>query len=158
MTVSTQGPPAEIDKVMGGFRFLLELEDQRHDTKTVVGGFSRVSGMESHTEMIDYKPGNSPFLRRIPGRTYFSNLVLERGFACSSDLYNWRLRIARGSRERLSGSVIVLTQKGDEKFRYNFFDAWPVSWKGPELDSGTAETAIEHLELAIEYVEFVRAA
>ncbi|MFT4623765.1 MAG: phage tail-like protein [Myxococcota bacterium] len=148
---------AHSESFHGQQHFLLEVEHITDQIHSVVGGFSKLSGMESHTEVIEYKPGNDLYVRRIPGRTYYNNIVLERGFTCNDDLYNWRLEIAQGSRVRRSGSVIVLDHSHAEVSRYNFYDAWPVMWKAPEMDATGSDTAIEQLELSVEYIEFVRA-
>ena len=34
--------------------------------------------------------------------------------------------------------------------RYSFTNCWPVSWEGPQLNSGSSELAVETLEIAHE--------
>ena len=50
---------------------------------------------------------------------------------------------------RKSGSVIYLDRDGKEVSRYNFFEAWPVKWKAPELNSGSDTHEIDELELEV---------
>ena len=39
-----------------------------------------MSGMTSETEIVEFKQGNDRVVRKKPGRTTYSNIVLERGF------------------------------------------------------------------------------
>jgi phage tail-like protein len=52
--------------------------------------------------------------------------------------------------ERLnySGSISLMNNAGDVLRRFNFTNAWPVSWEGPALNAGASALAIETLEIA----------
>jgi len=141
------------DQLYGAYNFFLEIEGVTKDQKTVVGGFKKVSGMDSHTEIIEFKHGNDPFVRKKPGRTSYANIVLERGFTASDDLWDWRQKIEKGEIDRRSGSIIVLDQNMEEIARYNFFDGWPCKWEAPPMDAESSGMAIEKIELAVERVE-----
>ncbi|MEO0604588.1 MAG: phage tail protein, partial [Myxococcota bacterium] len=52
-----------------------------------------------------------------------------------------------------SGSVSIRDNRGEEVRRYSFTGAWPVSWEGPSLSSGSSDLAVETLELAIETLQ-----
>ncbi|MBI2176296.1 phage tail protein [Candidatus Woesearchaeota archaeon] len=55
--------------------------------------------------------------------------------------------------ERKSGSIIVLDRAGQETMRYNFFDAFPVKWRGPALDTKGDVHTVEELVLAVGNIE-----
>ena len=55
--------------------------------------------------------------------------------------------------ERRNGSIILLDLEGQEKLRWNFFEAWPTKWDGPDFSAKGNEVAIETLELVVERVE-----
>lgn len=142
------------EDLYGSYNFLLEISGINDDTKVVVGGFKSVSGMDSETEVVEFKQGNDKVVRKKPGRTTYANIVLERGYTATDNLWEWRKNIEDGNIDRRSGSVIVLDQDGEsEVARYNFFEAWPCKWNVPDMDSDSSGMAIEKIEIAVEKVE-----
>ena len=142
------------EELYGSYHFLLEIQVVISDNKIIVGGFKSVSGMDSETEIIEFKQGNDLIVRKKPGRTTYSNIVLERGYTATDDLWQWRKNIEDGKIDRRAGSVIILDQDGQsEVARYNFYEGWPCKWNAPEMDSDSSSMAIEKIELAIEKVE-----
>ena len=147
------GERQSTDKLFGAYNFYLEIQGVTKDHTTVVGGFKKVSGMESSTEVIEFKQGNDPVVRKKPGRTTYANLVLERGYTASDDLWQWRKGIEEGRVDRRSGSIIVLDQNFEEVARYNFYEGWPCKWEAPPMDAESSGMAIEKVELAVERLE-----
>ena len=142
------------EELFGNYNFLLEIAGITGDSKVIVGGFKAVSGMDSETEIVEFKQGNDKVVRKKPGRTTYANLTLERGFTATDDLWQWRKNIEDGLIDRRSGSVIVLDQDGEtEVSRYNFYEAWPCKWYVPDMDSDQSGMAIEKVELAVEKIE-----
>jgi phage tail-like protein len=142
------------EELFGAYHFLLEIQGVINDNKIIVGGFKSVSGMDSETEVIEFKQGNDLVVRKKPGRTTYANIVLERGYTATDDLWQWRKNIEDGKIDRRSGSVIVLDQDGTtEVARYNFYEGWPAKWYVPEMDSDSSSMAVEKIEIAVEKVE-----
>ncbi len=142
------------EELYGAYNFLLEISGVVDDTSTIVGGFKSVSGMDSETEVIEFKQGNDLVVRKKPGRTTYANIVLERGYTATDDLWDWRLNIEEGTIDRRSGSVIILDQDGTtEVARYNFYEGWPCKWYVPDMDSDSSGMAIEKIEIAVEKIE-----
>ena len=142
------------EELFGSYNFLLEISNYNENTKEIVGGFKSVSGMDSETEVIEFKQGNDMVVRKKPGRTTYANITLERGFTATDTLFLWRKNIEDGLIDRRSGSVIILDQDGEtEVARYNFFEAWPCKWYVPDMDATASNMAIEKVELAVEKVE-----
>ena len=142
------------EELYGSYHFLLEIQGVINDNRVIVGGFKSVSGMDSETEIIEFKQGNDLIVRKKPGRTTYSNIVLERGYTATDDLWQWRKNIEDGKIDRRAGSIIILDQDGQtEVARYNFYEGWPTKWNVPELDSDSSSMAIEKIEIAIEKVE-----
>ncbi len=142
------------EELFGAYNFLLEIQGIISDTKVIVGGFKSVSGMDSSTEVIEFKQGNDTVVRKKPGRTTYSNIVLERGYTATDDLWQWRKNIEDGKIDRRSGSIIVLDQDGStEVARYNFYEGWPCKWNVPDMQSDSSAMAIEKIEIAVERVE-----
>lgn len=129
-----------------GFNFVVEIEG------IIVGGFNEVSGLHVEIEVQTIREGGrNEFMRQIPGPAkYPSNLVLKRGLTDDAALWNWHRDVARGRIQRKNGSVVLRDAAGQAKWRWNFQKAFPVKWTGPDMRAGTAETAIEALELVHE--------
>ena len=128
-------------------RFLVEIDG------VTQGAFAEVSGMESQTEVIEYADGADQIVRKRPGRTTYTNIVLTRGALTTHELWEWYKSVMQGTIERKSGSIIVLGDDMSEKYRYNFFEAWPCRWKSLQLDAKSQVTLVEEIELAVEKIE-----
>jgi len=124
--------------------FLVEIEG------LVVGGFSEVTGLQIEIEVEPYREGGlNEFLHLRAGPTrYPSNLVLRHGLTDADTLWRWLRNVSRGIVERHNGSIVLLNNAGEEKWRWNFIEAYPVRWTGPQLRAGIAAVALESLELA----------
>ena len=145
------------EELFGAYHFLLEVSGITAAQKTIVGGFKTMSGMDSETEVIEFKQGNDKVVRKKPGRTTYSNIVLERGFTATDDLWLWRKNIEDGVIDRRSGTITMLDQDlATIVAQYNFYEGWPCKWHVPELDSDKSAMAIERIEISVEKVERVQ--
>ncbi len=130
------------------FNFLVEIDG------ITVAGFTECTGLESETEVIEYREGNeASTLRKLPGLTDYSNITLRRGVTDNKELYNWRKSVIDGQTERKSGSIILLNDKQEEVARWNFKQGWPCYMAGPDLNALESEIAIEALEICHEGFE-----
>jgi phage tail-like protein len=137
----------EFDHI-GNYNFRVEIEG------ISVAAFQEVSGMEATTEVIEYQDGDDIVVRKRPGRTSYSNILLKRGYTATDELWEWMRATIEGTVERKSGSVILYGDDAkSEIVRYNFFEAWPCRWKGFSLDGKGTDVAVEELELVVERIE-----
>jgi phage tail-like protein len=126
------------------FNFLVEIDD------LVVGGFSEVSGLQVEIEVHDYREGGlNEYIHKLAGPTrYPSNLTLKRGLMDTDVLGSWLAQVTQGVVQRRNGSIVLLDATGQEAARWNFTAAYPVRWKGPDLQASSSAVAVETLELA----------
>ena len=130
------------------FSFLVEIDG------ITQAGFSDCSGFGASTDPVEYREGGeTKTVRKLPGLTKYTNITLKWGLTDSKELYNWYRDVVNGKIERKSGSIILLDLEGAEKVRWNFFEAWPTKWDGPDFTAKGNDVAIETLELAHERVE-----
>ena len=111
--------------------------------------FTEVSGLQVEMQVTDYQEGgNNGFVHRLPGPVKISNITLKRGLTTSNDFFKWCMQVASNQVSRRHLSVLMYDTKGEEVVRWNFLNAYPVKWVGPQFTSTSAATAIETLELA----------
>lgn len=126
-----------------GFNFVVEIQGLQ------VAGFTEVSGLQVEVEVQEYREGGlNTHLHRLPGPArYPTNLVLRRGLV-KDDLWRWHQEVVKGQVTRHNGSLILRDAAGKERWRWNFEQAYPVRWSGPDLRAQSAEVAVEVIELA----------
>ena len=144
-------PSDSIVDPYGNFNFLIELDGISE------ASFSECSGLDSTTEPTEYREGGDNMtIRKISGKTTYSDIVLKRGVTDSDELWKWRKNIIQGKKDRRNGSIVLYdSMNAKEVVRWNFFRAWPTKWEGPALDAKANEIAVETLTLAHEKIERV---
>jgi phage tail-like protein len=131
----------------GAFNFLVEIDG------VTQAGFSECSGLDTETDIIEYRNGNEDItVRKLPGLKKFTNITLKRGFTDSKELWEWRKKVMDGATERQSGSIVLLNEAREEALRYTFREGWPSKWQGPAMNASSSEVAIETLEIACESI------
>src|SRR6185295_15053921 len=135
----------QIPEPFGSYNFLVEIDSISR------AAFHEASGFDSTIDVIEHREGGeNTTLRKLPGMTKYSNIVLKRGITDDQELYAWHLKAIQGKVERRNGSIVMLDNNGAEVARWNFVRAWPVKWTGPSFNAETSDVAIETLELAHE--------
>ena len=125
------------------FRFLVEING------LIVGGFSEVSGLQMETEVeLVEEGGVNDYVHKLARKTRYPNITLKRGLTDSEALWSWYHDVVSGKINRKSGAIILQDEEGNAKWRWNFKDAYPVKWSGPELKADGNSVAVETLELA----------
>lgn len=136
--------PRRVEDPLGGFNFLLE------SGGLLRAGFSEITGLNSESDVIDYRNGNDDITnRRLAGLKKFGAVTLKSGVAASpdQDFLEWRRSVETGDIQRTDVSIILLDEQRQEQVRYNLRNAWPSKWMGPDLKAGASEMAIEQLEI-----------
>jgi phage tail-like protein len=130
------------------FNFLVEIDG------IVQMSFIECSGLESVTEVIETREGgDNTTVRKLPGKTSYTDITLKWGLTNSAEMQQWRQRIIDGNVDRRNGSIVIFDLANKkEVLRWNFVRAWPTKWDGPALDGRGKDIAIETLVLAHEGV------
>ena len=134
----------------GNFNFLVEIDGIAR------AAFHEVTGFDSAIDVIEHREGGeNTTLRKLPGMTKYSNVVLKWGITDDRQIYDWHRQAVRGEVARKNGSIVLLDRQGQEKVRWNFVNAWPSKYDAPDFNAEGNDIAIETMELAHEGLERV---
>lgn len=124
------------------FRFRIEIDG------IISAYFSDVSGLqvETETEAIE-EGGVNDYVHYFPKRTKYQHLILKRGLTDSDELWKWYQDVVSGRFKRKNGSIILIDSAGNDKWRWNFVQAYPVKWSGPDLKAEISSIAFETIEI-----------
>lgn len=124
------------------FRFRVEIDG------ITAARTSEVSGLQVETDVELYEEGGvNDFVHQLPKKTKYPRLVLKRGITDVDDLWKWYQDVVSGGFTRKNGSIILMDVTGEDKWRWNFVQAYPVKWSGPELKADSNTVAFESVEL-----------
>ena len=125
------------------FNFLVEIEG------ILAGGFSECSGLQVETEFFEYREGGqNEFVHRFAGATKYPPLVLKHGLTQISGLWDWHQDVIQGRIERKNGTIYLLDKQRIPVMWWDFKEAFPFKWTGPDLRADSSNVAVESVELA----------
>ena len=131
----------------GNFNFRVEIDG------ITVAEFSEVSGLGASVDVVEYRTGDDPTTRKLPGRARMDDLVLRRGVDSNRELWDWFKGALDGHIVRKNGSVVLLDAAATEQSRWNFYRAWIRKYEGPTFNASGNEVAIEEVVLTHEGIE-----
>ncbi len=121
-----------------------------------IGIFREVYGLQVFVGVQEVREGGqNAFVRKLPGRMSWPNVVFKRGLTQTDALFDW---LGKSSGEgfassgsklvRTTGAVTALDSQGSRLRSWEFADVFPVRWKGPDFETGRNEPLEEELEIA----------
>ncbi|MFY1826873.1 phage tail protein [Myxococcus fulvus] len=129
------------------FYFSVQLGD---DTSV---SFQEVDGLETETQVIEYRHGNNPsfFPIKMPGLGKVGNVRMRKGiFVNDARFWDWYNEIKMNTIARRTVIISLLDEQGAPKMTWTLNNAWPTKLSGTDLKSEGNEVAVETLELAFE--------
>ncbi len=140
--------PRRDEDPFANYNFLVEIEG------VPSAGFAEASGLSTETEVIEYRNGNEPTrVRKLPGLTKYTNVVLKRGITRDSSLWDWRRTVIDGQLQRRSVQIRLLDEARQPVVSFTLYEAWPVKYEGPAYVARGNDIAIETLEIAHERMD-----
>lgn len=136
-------PTGERPDPYRSFRFRIEIDG------ITAARFSEISGLQVETETEPYEEGGvNDFVHQFPKRTKYQHITLKRGITDIDEMWRWHQEVVDGKFKRKDGSIVLMDVTGNDKWRWNFFKAFPVKWTGPDLKADSNTVAFETIELA----------
>ncbi|WP_008317274.1 phage tail protein [Leptolyngbya sp. PCC 6406] len=158
---------SKVPEILTACRFYIGIHldgsDERIDAYFMeCQGFKRSQDVIEHVEVTPQKWGSSGASRgrvvrtKIPGNSKSNNITLKRGMFVTSVLWEWFAAVEAGkwTEQRRDGDIVIYDQADEESARFQFFGAWPVTYKIGDLKAGSTEFQVEEMELAVD--EFLR--
>ena len=118
---------------------------------------SKVGALKRSSEVIEYKSGGDPVIRKGLGRTKYEPITLERGLTQDQDFVDWANAaqvLDKGSpseslaKLRREVRIDLLNEEGQPVWRFNIHRCWVSEYQAlPDLDAGANAIAIEHIKL-----------
>jgi len=125
------------------FNFLVEIEG------ILAGGFSECTGLQVETEYFDFREGGqNDYVHRFAGPTKYPSLILKHGLTQIDALWKWHQGVTQGVIARKNGTIYLLDKQRNEIMHWNFKEAFPVKYTGPDFRADSAAVAFESIELS----------
>lgn len=115
--------------------------------------FQEVSGLDTETQVIEYRAGNSKAFSTIkmPGIAKFGNVTMKKGiFVKDNNFFDMYSKIQMNLIERVTVTIKLLDQDGNPTMVWTLANAWPTKITGTDLKSDGNEVAVETIEFAHE--------
>jgi len=129
------------------FYFTVSLDDDSSVS------FQEVDGLDSETQVIEYRHGNSPVFYpiKMPGLGKVGNVTLRKGiFVNDARFWTWYNEIKMNTIARKTVTIALLDETATPKMTWTLNNAWPTKITGTDLKSEGNEVAVESLEVAYE--------
>lgn len=115
-----------------------------------VGGFAECSGLEMSMKVHDHEEGGNNVTLRFPGRITWSNIILKRGLATNTTLWDWYYGYVEGRGKRRDGVIVLMTELHVPNNVWYFRRGLPLKYTGPTLNATQNQIALEQIEIAHE--------
>lgn len=124
------------------FNFRVEIEG------LITGGFSECGGLQVEIETKEYREGGAnDYVDRFTGRVKHPPLVFKRGVSDIDGLWDWYQDVIKGKIRRKNGTIYLLNRVGDAVMHWDFKEAFPCKWTGPDFRADGNNVAFESIEL-----------
>ena len=127
-----------------------------------VAGISKVGALKRSTEMVEFREGGDPSsTRKLPGRTKFEPITLERGVTHDTEFEKWANKVwnfgsGLGSETSLRDfrkdiAIEVYNEAGQKVLAFNVFRCWVSEYQAlPDFDANANAIAIQTIKLVNE--------
>jgi phage tail-like protein len=139
MPAQRKSVPLQSD-IMTTFHFYVE--------GTPAAVFTEVSGLEVEIEVMKVEEGGrNDIIHSLPGRRKVSDITLKSGITVSNELWKWFNQVLQGNFKRQHVSIVIVNQLRQPVQAWQFIEALPIKWSGPQLKADQTGGSIQSLVL-----------
>lgn len=143
--------------VLKGYRFAVNIDGDITENQ-FVAGFNQIQGLGDAVEIETVKEGGYPGVYNFPRFSNFRPIKLVKGMSFSRSLWDWYHSVrmwTKGKPSYLRSMSIYILDSISlfdlgipyEVWRFDFFNAYPSEWAGPELNSNDERLAFESITI-----------
>ena len=121
-------------------------------------GFTEVSGLETSTEVIEYREGSSPVAskQKMPGMLSYGNITLKRGtFAGDSEFHTWFRTNQFNHTERRDLTIKLMNENLEPVMSWRAMNCFVVKYTPTDLKADENAIAVESIEIATEGISLI---
>jgi phage tail-like protein len=118
-----------------------------------VGTFEEVSGLDTETQVIEYRDGNSPVFSviKMPGIVKRGNVTMKNGrFSAVKQLLALRDQVKMNTIRRMTITIRLLDAEGENTMTWTLMNAWPTKLKNMAQSADGKAVTVESIEFAHE--------
>lgn len=147
--MANQGKAQRFDPYRN-FKFKVKIDGQ------IVAGLSKMSALKKSTEGIDwFEAGDNFNPRRLPGKTKYEAITLEKGMTDDKVFENWANLVNKYKGNAISPDefrkdiqILVCDMNGSPKITFNVFNCWVSEFQAvPDMDATQNGVAIQTIKL-----------
>ncbi len=131
------------ENYLGAFSFRVFIEGLNDP----LDGFTKVSVVNSYSELVEWRHGMDVNIRKAPGRNNADDIVLTRVYQGTDEFSSWRERISLGAVEPRTMMIEMRRSNGAVVRSMQLVDAWPIRWSMPQMDGSGGQMATEEITL-----------
>lgn len=93
-----------------------------------IGGVHTIEGMESETEVVEYRSGSdTDLVRKLPGHLRYGNVRITREVSSDTSFATWRKLVEDGQfpQAKKGVAIAVVDRSNHEIARWSLIKAWP---------------------------------
>lgn len=121
-----------------------------------IGEFQEVQVPEIEISQVEYHVGSSRAALKRPSQYKVGDLILKRGYAHNTMLFDWFKRVKAGDAERRNISIDGINEHGEVTMTFDVYHCWPKKWKLGMLDASKDEQMLEEVTIACEDYDRVK--
>lgn len=114
-------------------------------------GFQKVSGLSKEVNVVEYDESAFEYTHKLPGKTKFSEVTMERGMFADSSMLD-QMKVIQNPDYRTTMIVQLMDRFGNVQRTWKLAEAWISKWEGSDLDATSDDVAIETITVQYEYM------
>lgn len=114
-------------------------------------GFQKVSGLSKEVNVIEYDESAFEYTHKLPGKTKFGEVTMERGMFSDSSMLD-QMKVIQNPDYRTTMIVQLMDRFGNVQRTWKLAEAWISKWEGSDLDATSDDVAIETITVQYEYM------